>query len=67
MESVKGLSMAFLFYGKRQQGRLKGTSQQPVLKEWSSLPLQSHGLRCEPRVCAPVHGRFDEFTGSHHA
>ena len=51
-EVVKRPSMAFLLQGKR--------------KARFSLFLQINDLRCKPLVCAPIHGRSDDFLRSHH-
>jgi len=44
--------MAFLLPGKR--------------KARFSLSLQINALRRKPLICAPVHGRDDDFLRSHH-
>jgi len=51
-EVVKSPSIAFLLHGKR--------------KTRFSLSLQINNLRCNLLICAPIHGRSDDFPGSHH-
>ena len=50
-EVVKRPSVAFLLPGKR--------------KARFSLSLQINDLRRKPLICAPVHGRDDDFLRSH--
>ncbi len=69
---VKSSSIAFLLHGKRPFRRiaewdaLRREAGRRASKVRFSLSLQINSLRCKLLICAPVHGRDDDFVKSHH-